>query len=85
MHGSPSEDLVTVCMPYKHRKELCADLKAIYSAATETEAELNLELFAEKWDGRYPTISKLWREQWVNGRFEDFEWCKGIKGIPDKG
>ena len=51
---------------YKHRRELCADLKAIYSAATETEGELNLELFAEKWDGRYPTISKLWREHWVN-------------------
>jgi putative transposase len=51
---------------YKHRKEVCADLKAIYSASNETEAELNLELFAEKWDERYPTISKNWRERWSN-------------------
>jgi len=51
---------------YKHRKELVADLKAIYTASTETEAELNLELFAEKWDKTYPTISKSWRTHWSN-------------------
>jgi putative transposase len=51
---------------YKHRKAVCADLKAIYTAATEEEAELNLELFAEKWDQYYPTISKTWRNRWVN-------------------
>lgn len=37
---------------YKHRKEVCADLKAIYTATSEDEAELNLELFAEKWDAQ---------------------------------
>ena len=51
---------------YKHRRELVADLKAIYKASNETEAELNLELFAEKWDERYPTISKSWRVHWVH-------------------
>lgn len=51
---------------YKDRKAICADLKAIYSAATEAEAELNLELFAEKWDGRYPSISRSWRNHWAN-------------------
>jgi putative transposase len=51
---------------YKHRKAVCADLKAIYSAATEDEAELHLELFAERWDAQYPTISKSWRARWVN-------------------
>lgn len=51
---------------YKHRQEVCADLKAIYAAATEDEAELNLELFAEKWDSQYPSISKSWRARWVN-------------------
>ena len=40
------------------------DLKAIYSAATESEAEFNLELFAEKWDKQYPSISKSWRNHW---------------------
>src|SRR5690348_4274786 len=50
---------------YKHRKEVAADLKLIYSASTEAEAELNLELFAEKWDARYPSISKSWRAHWA--------------------
>ena len=50
---------------YKQRKAVATDLKAIYSAATEAEAEFNLELFAEKWDRQYPTISKSWRAQWA--------------------
>ncbi|HEX6777261.1 MAG TPA: IS256 family transposase, partial [Ktedonobacterales bacterium] len=49
---------------YKHMKEVATDLKAIYSASTETDAELQLELFAEKWDARYPNISKSWRAHW---------------------
>jgi putative transposase len=44
-----------------HRKEVAADLKLIYGSATEAEAQVYLELFAEKWDRQYPTISKLWR------------------------
>ena len=51
---------------YKDRKAVCADLKAIYSAAIEDEAELNLELFAERWDAQYPTISRSWKAHWVN-------------------
>src|SRR5438552_160001 len=41
---------------YKHRKEVAADLKLIYGAATETEAEVYLDLVAEKWDRQYPAI-----------------------------
>jgi putative transposase len=50
---------------HKHMQEVATDLKAIYSSATQEEAELNLELFAEKWDGLYPSISKSWRAQWA--------------------
>src|SRR5512135_776548 len=50
---------------YKHMKEVATDLKAIYSASTEAEAELNLELFAETWDQLYPNISKAWRAHWA--------------------
>ncbi|GHO52582.1 hypothetical protein KSB_10570 [Ktedonobacter robiniae] len=49
---------------HKHAKEVATDLKSIYSAATEIEAELNLEAFAEKWDAQYPTISASWRARW---------------------
>jgi putative transposase len=53
-------------VPWQQRKQVCADLKAIYAAATESEAEFNLELFAEKWDKQYPSISKSWRSHWAN-------------------
>lgn len=49
---------------HKHRKELCADLKTIYRSATETEAELGLAAFGRKWDEKYPTVSKSWRDNW---------------------
>ncbi len=49
---------------YKHRKAVCADLKLIYTAVSEAEAEGHLTAFAEKWDERYPSISKSWFEHW---------------------
>ncbi|WP_201365611.1 IS256 family transposase [Dictyobacter formicarum] len=49
---------------YKHRKAVAADLKLVYSAATESEALVYLDLFAEKWDQQYGSISKLWRANW---------------------
>ena len=49
---------------YKDRKEVASDLKAIYKAPTKESAEHNLESFAEKWDGKYPYISKSWNHNW---------------------
>ena len=40
------------------------DLKQIYQAATIVEAEQALEDFAQAWDEKYPTISKMWRAKW---------------------
>lgn len=51
---------------YKHRKELSTDLKKVYTAITAEEAEINLEEFAEKWDSKYPTVSRQWRSHWPN-------------------
>lgn len=51
---------------YKHSKEVAKDLKTIYSACTEADAEFQLEVFAEKWDRQYPTISKSWRAHWAH-------------------
>jgi len=38
----------------------------IYAVLTESETEFNLELFAEKWDKQYLSISKSWHSHWVN-------------------
>jgi len=54
----------TKYVSYKDRKQVVADLKTIYRAATAQEAEANLESFAGKWDTRYPMISKSWRANW---------------------
>ena len=46
---------------WKDYKAVTADLKLIYRSATEEEALLELERFAEKWDSQYPQIAKSWR------------------------
>ena len=50
---------------FKDRKEVAADLKAIYRAGSAGEAEDLLESFAEKWDERYASIAKSWRTNWA--------------------
>ena len=49
---------------YKERKKIAADLKYVYRAATVEQAEEALRDFEEKWDNRYPMISKSWRANW---------------------
>jgi putative transposase len=51
-------------VPYKDRKTVAADLRRIYTAVDAEHAADELTAFAEKWDGRYPTISQSWREHW---------------------
>jgi putative transposase len=51
-------------VPWKERKAVAADLRAIYAAATLPEAEHALERFAERWDTKYPTISPSWLGDW---------------------
>ena len=44
-------------------KAVARDLKKIYASATVIEAEQALEEFAQAWDAKYPTISKMWRAE----------------------
>jgi putative transposase len=60
--------LVRAALKYvmdKDSREVVTDLQAIYQAATADEAERALDRFAQKWDGKYPTISKQWRLRWA--------------------
>ena len=50
---------------WKQRKEVAADLKLIYTAATDVEAEQRLAEFSLKWDAKFPTIAKSWRSNWT--------------------
>jgi putative transposase len=49
---------------WKERQAVANDLKPIYRAATEAEAEQALRAFEQKWDRKYPTIGKSWRRNW---------------------
>jgi transposase-like protein len=69
---------------YKDRKAVAADLKLIYTASTEAQAEQQLVAFAEKWDKSYPTISKSWLNpllsNWVETLiFRRLKQCKFVK------
>jgi putative transposase len=49
---------------WKERKQVAADLKPIYRAATAVEAEMNLDQFIATWGHKYKAIGKLWKENW---------------------
>jgi len=51
---------------YKDLKKICADLKAVYSAATEAAGRDALEEFGKTWDVKYPMIYKSWDHHWVD-------------------
>lgn len=53
-------------VPWKDYKAVTAGLKRIYKSATEEEALLELDRFAEQWDAKYPQISRSWRSHWQN-------------------
>lgn len=49
---------------WRERRAVAADLKAVYRASTEQQAEQELSEFIAKWGNKYPTIGRLWRENW---------------------
>jgi len=53
-------------VPWKDYKPVTADLKRIYQSATEDEALMALTEFSDRWDGKYPQISRSWRAHWEN-------------------
>ncbi|WP_420448366.1 IS256 family transposase [Candidatus Palauibacter sp.] len=51
---------------WKERKAVARDLRAIYRAPSLEAAETALEAFSERWDERFPMISRKWRANWAN-------------------
>lgn len=49
---------------YKDIKPLMKDLKLIYTAVTEQEAQEHLRAFQEKWVRQYPSCVKSWEDNW---------------------
>jgi putative transposase len=51
-------------VPYRDKRAVAADLKKIYTATDQDAAADQLTAFAERWDARFPTISRSWLEHW---------------------
>jgi putative transposase len=49
---------------WKERRTVAQDLRAIYQAATPEAAGQERDVFADRWDRKYPTISALWKRHW---------------------
>ena len=50
---------------WKNRKAVARELRAIYTAATESQAEAALTRFEEcEWGRKYPSIARSWRTRW---------------------
>ena len=49
---------------WNKRKEVAADLRLVYSAATIDEAEQALADFEDKWNNAYSPIALSWRNNW---------------------
>jgi transposase-like protein len=54
----------TKFVSWKDLKKVCADLKAVYSAATEKAGRDALEDFGKIWNAKYPMIYQSWDSHW---------------------
>jgi putative transposase len=51
-------------VPWKDRKNLAQDLKAIYNAPSEEQGFIELEKIEEKWGSKYSYALKSWKNNW---------------------
>lgn len=65
---------------WKNRKEVAADLRGVYRAATEEGGLAQLQAFEKKWGEDYPLVSRSWRANWENLRTL-FDYPEGIRRV----
>jgi putative transposase len=52
-------------VPWKERRAVCEDLRAIYTAASVDQAKGALDVFEKRWGKRFPMIAPAWRARWT--------------------
>ena len=70
----------TKYVSYKALKEVCRDLRSIYSAVNEEEALEALDDFGKKWNSKYPMIQRSWEAYW-NDLSEFFKYPEEIRRV----
>lgn len=53
-------------VPDKHMREVCADLRRIYTAADEGQARMALDAVRSKWGKLYPEVAGAWEAGWAD-------------------
>ena len=53
-------------VPWKDMKAVSRDLRTIYTAVNEEEAQKALHAFQQVWGQKYPPISELWKRHWLH-------------------
>ena len=56
----------TKFVSYKDLRNVCKDIKSIYSANTEEAGLEALEELGEKWNDKYPMIYQSWQRHWAD-------------------
>jgi len=51
-------------LSWKDRKELAKDMKIIYTASNEKEAEKRLAEFSKKWENKAAIVVRSWNNNW---------------------
>ena len=54
----------TQFVSYKDIRQVCADLRKIYTAANRQQASMALEAFGARWDKKYKEIRPKWEANW---------------------
>lgn len=54
----------TKYVTHKDRKEFCADMKPIYKANNENQAQESFKAFKHKWNKTYPYAIRSWESNW---------------------
>ncbi len=49
----------------KELKEVCADLRGIYTSSSQELGHEKLEEFRRKWDNKYRYVGESWQRNWV--------------------
>lgn len=53
----------TRLVPWKDKRQVCVDLRPLYTAANEGAALAALDTFEAKWSSKYPMVAKAWRRR----------------------
>lgn len=67
-------------VPWKDRKQFCADMRTVYTAPNEEAGLDALDAFEQKWGAKYPHSIKSWRANW-NGLATMYKYPDTIRKI----